>query len=60
MKKPELETNWANGIDLIVERDSGNPVRILTGKPSASRRFWKQIQKSAEIALDELKGKKDN
>ena len=51
---PYLVRNNAGGMDLMVERDSGNPVLILTGKPLYSRAFWKKIGKLVENALFEM------
>ena len=52
MKKPELATNNAGGLDLIVERDAGNPVRILTGKNSL--KFFKELKDLCEGAINTL------
>lgn len=57
MGKPSTTTtteNMAGGIDLLVERDAGNEVRILTGKPSNSLAFWKHLKELAEVAIFEL------
>ena len=52
MSKPiQCIKNEAGGIDLLTERDSGNPVRILTGKPSCSKDFWKRLQSASHQAL---------
>lgn len=53
-KKIELVENNAGGIDLLTERDAGNEIRILTGKPERSIEFWKAIMKVAAQALEEL------
>lgn len=55
-KKIELHKNNAGGIDLITERDSGNLVRILTGKPEHSIQYWKAMKATAEQALQLLEG----
>lgn len=55
-KEPQLVRNSAGGIDLLVERDSGNEVLILTGKPECSKEFWEKIQRLAEVALNEMGG----
>lgn len=60
MKKIKLVKNFANGIDLITERDSGNEIRILTGKPSRSRVFYQKLKKACDVALASLHGVKDN
>jgi len=49
MKKPELKMNSAGGLDLLVERDAGNPVRILTGK--RSKEFFLQLKDVCEDAI---------
>lgn len=56
---PVSVINSAGGVDLLVERDAGNTVKILTGKPSHSKKFWKQLSELCEGALDELDGKED-
>ena len=38
-KHPVTIENYAGGLDLLVERDSGNEVRILTGKRENSLEF---------------------
>ncbi len=54
MKEMYLEPNPANGIDLMVERDAGNLVRILTGKPEYSQMFWNRLRDQCDAALDML------
>lgn len=39
-----LASNDAGGVDLIIERDEGNLVRILTGKPENSLKMWHDLQ----------------
>jgi hypothetical protein len=51
MKKVSLVQNSAGGVDLMTERDAGNAIRILTGKPEYSRAFWKKIQMASKDAL---------
>ena len=53
-KLAELVKNNAGGIDLITERDSGNQVRILTGKLPYSWQYWERLRKLADIALLQL------
>jgi hypothetical protein len=50
----ELIRNNAGGIDLITERDSGNPVRILTGSPQYSLAYWESLRDMADTAISEL------
>lgn len=57
MKKTiELQHNAAGGIDLLVSRDAGNDVLVLTGKPTNSREFWMRLRDVCEDALDQLEG----
>ena len=53
-KKPTAQWNTAGGIDLIVERDAGNEILILTGKKSNSLKFWKQLQTLSENNVHRL------
>ena len=53
-KTPQLIRNSAGGIDLLVERDSGNEVLIRTGKPECSKEFWEKMKDLAEVALNEM------
>lgn len=55
MKKPEITPNSAGGFDLLVERDAGNPVRVLTGKRSLE--FFKELKKVSQQAIDKLNEK---
>lgn len=54
-KKMELKPNSIGGIDLLIERDGGNPVLILTGNKTKSSRFWNALWKQCGVALEELK-----
>jgi hypothetical protein len=51
-KQLQMINNYAGGIDLIVERDSGNPMRVSTGKRSIA--FWKRLKVVCDIAIAEL------
>ena len=53
-KLAKLVRNDAGGIDLLTERDSGNQIRILTGKPTYSEQYWQRLKKLADIALLQL------
>ena len=55
MKKIELVSNTTGGFDLLVERDSGNLVRILTGKNSLE--FFKRLKKLCNTAIDDINQK---
>lgn len=54
MKNPYAVLNFANGYDLMVERDSGNQVRILTGREDLSRQFWENILSLATNVLENM------
>lgn len=54
MKQMELKKNSAGGIDLIIERDAGNRVRILTGKREYSLKVWRGLHILCEKAIGEL------
>jgi hypothetical protein len=58
MKKPEITPNSAGGFDLLVERDAGNPVRVLTGKRSLE--FFKELKKVCNIAIEKLSDSPDS
>ena len=55
MKQTKAILNPAKGYDLLTERDAGNPVRILTGKPLYSVGFWIRLKELSEAVLEELK-----
>lgn len=46
--------NDAGGLDLIIEKDAGNPVRILTGKKDCSRDMWKRLKILCEDSIGKL------
>ncbi len=54
-KQPTSIENSAGGLDLMVERDAGNEVRILTGKKENSLKFWENLKELCEGAIHELK-----
>jgi hypothetical protein len=58
-KSPSLIENSVDGIDLLVERDSGNEVRILTGSLKYSLDFWYKMQELSEQAISELSIKRE-
>ncbi|MDP2692711.1 MAG: hypothetical protein Q8O88_03685 [bacterium] len=58
-KKLKIIENLAGGIDLLTEKDSGNDVLILTGKPSVSRDYWLRMKRMCDAALIIIEGKKD-
>lgn len=53
-KVPYAVHNWANGYDLMVERDSGNEVRVLTGREDLSKEFWERLRDLANNVLEEM------
>ena len=55
MKKIELVSNTTGGFDLLVERDGGNLVRILTGRDSLE--FFKRLKKVCNTAIDDINKK---
>ena len=59
-KKISSIENSAGGIDLLIERDAGNEVRILTGKPSVSRKVWEELMDVCRGAIHALEDKEDN
>jgi len=54
----DLVENSAGGYDLIVERDAGNEIRILTGNFSLA--FWKNMKMVAEDAIEEIEYNKEH
>lgn len=56
-KHPTTIENAAGGLDLLVERDAGNEIRILTGKTKNSLKFWEELKDLCEGAIHELKDK---
>jgi hypothetical protein len=54
-KQPTSVENSAGGLDLLVERDAGNEVRILTGNKERSLEFWIALSELCEGAIFELK-----
>lgn len=59
MKENKLIKNPAGGYDLMTERDCGNHVRILTGSPQWSSKYFRSIKRLSEKALMLLKGEND-
>lgn len=53
-KHIKLIRNHVDGVDLEVERDCGNMIRILTGNRKYSRQFWENLQTACMSALDDL------
>lgn len=53
-KVPYAVLNQTNGYDLMVEKDSGNEVKILTGSEEHSKEFWNQLKNLAEEVLLEM------
>ena len=55
MKPVESKPNSAGGIDLLTERDAGNPVLIMTGNPQRSLEFWENLSREAQNNIHRLK-----
>jgi hypothetical protein len=53
-KHPEAFENAVGGIDLLIERDAGNEVRILTGNKKNSLEFWHRLSELCTDAIDTL------
>lgn len=54
MKETYASKNQVGGYDLMTERDSGNKVRILTGRYTISLEFWQQLKNLCDKVLFEL------
>jgi len=54
-KNMELISNQAAGLDLIIDKDAGNPIRILTGKHSIE--VFEQLRDICDEAINELQAK---
>lgn len=59
MKLIETVFNNSGGVDLITERDSGNIVRILTGKLEYSLDFWERLLELANDTVLRLQYEKE-
>lgn len=49
--------NAVHGVDLEVERDAGNQVRIMTGNPEHSLDFWRRLRVICDQSIRQLEGK---
>lgn len=54
MTKMETVENRAGGIDLIIERDAGNPFQVLTGRKEHSLETWKKLRTLCDDAIHRL------
>jgi len=54
MKKIKLVANSTNGIALLVEKDAGNEIRILTGNKANSKKFWTELNRISVQAMTDL------
>lgn len=54
MKKMRIVKNTAGGMDLMIEKDSGNDVLITTGNHKNSMAFWKKLDDLCGKAWDNL------
>jgi len=43
-----------------IERDSGNVIRILTGRPDLSLEFWQRLKDTCDRAIDFLESRDEN
>lgn len=59
MKKVYSLSNNMGGIDLITEIDSGNLVRIPTGKRKSSIAFWTLLETVCQDAIVDIKMEDD-
>lgn len=57
MKTIKIVNNNAGGIDLIVDKDAGNPIYITTGKREKSVKFWLKLSKTCDSAIEKFVGK---
>lgn len=54
MTEMKLINNQAGGIDLIIERDAGNPFQVLTGRKENSLQTWKKLRTLCDDAIHQL------
>lgn len=54
-KKATTTENLTGGINLVLEKDSGNPVTIATGNKENSLKFWEHLSELCEGAINSLK-----
>lgn len=54
-KKATTVENQQGGLDLLVEKDAGNEIRISTGDKEKSLEFWQHMKELCEGAIFELK-----
>ena len=47
----DAQVNQAGGCDLLIERDAGNPVLILMGKPENAVKEWKRLRSICNKAI---------
>lgn len=45
-----------DSMDLLIERDAGNLVRILMGKPEVALPRWRKLKQECEVAIRYLHG----
>jgi hypothetical protein len=53
-KKIEIKEGNGRGLNLLVERDAGNEVLILTGSKGHSLEFWRSLRDICDAAVAEL------
>ena len=49
--------NSTGGLDLLIEKDEGNKIQILTGNKKNSLKFWKELSELCEGAIFSLNDK---
>ena len=52
--KPMQLKIYDNKVDLLIERDSGNPMLILMGKPEYALPSWKKLRQLCDMAIKQL------
>lgn len=53
-KKIEAIENISHGYDLMIEKDTGNLFRVLTGSPKRSLETWKRLKQCCENTISTL------
>ncbi len=54
LKPMKIDTSWGK-VDLLIERDAGNPIMILMGRDDYAIRNWKKLQRLCSKAIKILK-----
>jgi len=56
-KKMSIVDNGVGGIDLMIDRDGGNLIRVLTGNRSLD--IWRRLRDLCDEAISNLEERKD-